>query len=32
LPMLVIGLAMMVIFARRHLPEKSYRPSKSRAQ
>ena len=31
-PMLVIGLAMMVIFARRNLPEKSYRPSKSRAQ
>ena len=31
LPMMV-GLAMMVIFARRHLPEKSHRPSKSRAQ
>ena len=31
LPMLA-GLAMMVIFARRHLPEKSHRPSKSRAQ
>ena len=32
LPMMVIGLAMMVIFSRRSLPEKSYRPSKSRAQ
>jgi len=31
-PMLVVGLAMMVIFARRHLPEKSRRSNKSRAQ
>jgi phosphatidylglycerol:prolipoprotein diacylglycerol transferase len=31
-PMLVVGLTMMVIFARRNLPEKSYRPNKSRAQ
>jgi phosphatidylglycerol---prolipoprotein diacylglyceryl transferase len=31
-PMLVIGLAMMVIFARRNLPERSYRSHKSRAQ
>jgi hypothetical protein len=30
--MLVVGLAMMIIFARRHLPEKSHRLSKSRAQ
>jgi hypothetical protein len=32
LPMLLIGLAMMVTFARRHLPERSHRLSKSRAQ
>ncbi len=32
LPMLVVGLAMMIIFARRHLPEKSHRLNKSRAQ
>jgi phosphatidylglycerol:prolipoprotein diacylglycerol transferase len=31
-PMLVVGLTMMVIFARRSPPERSYRPSKSRAQ
>ena len=31
-PMLVVGLAMMVIYARRNLPEKSRRSSKSRAQ
>ena len=31
LPMLVIGLAMMVIFARRRLPERPHRLSKSRA-
>jgi phosphatidylglycerol---prolipoprotein diacylglyceryl transferase len=31
-PMLVIGLAMMVIFSRRNPPEKSYRSHKSRAQ
>lgn len=30
-PMMVVGLAMFVIFARRHPPEKSHRPSKSRA-
>jgi phosphatidylglycerol:prolipoprotein diacylglycerol transferase len=30
-PMLVVGLAMFAIFARRHPPEKSHRPSKSRA-
>ena len=32
LPMLAVGLAMMVIYARRRLPEKSHRLSKSRAQ
>jgi phosphatidylglycerol:prolipoprotein diacylglycerol transferase len=32
LPMLLIGLAMMVTFARRHLPDRSHRLSKSRAQ
>ena len=32
LPMLVVGLAMMTIYARRSLPEKSRRSSKSRAQ
>jgi phosphatidylglycerol:prolipoprotein diacylglycerol transferase len=31
IPMLAVGLAMMVIFARRRLPEKSHRLSKSRA-
>lgn len=31
-PMLVVGLAMMVIYARRNLPEKPRRPSKSRGQ
>lgn len=31
-PMLVIGLAMMVIFSRRNPPEKSHRSHKSRAQ
>jgi len=31
-PMLLIGLAMMVTYARRRLPEQSRRPSKSRAQ
>jgi phosphatidylglycerol:prolipoprotein diacylglycerol transferase len=31
-PMLVVGLAMMVIYARRNLPEKPHRPHKSRAQ
>lgn len=31
-PMLAIGLAMMVTFARRHLPERSNRLNKSRAQ
>jgi phosphatidylglycerol:prolipoprotein diacylglycerol transferase len=31
-PMLVVGLAMMVIYARRNLPEQSRRSNKSRAQ
>ena len=31
-PMLAIGLAMMFIFARRHLPERSHRQSRLRAQ
>jgi phosphatidylglycerol---prolipoprotein diacylglyceryl transferase len=31
-PMLVIGLAMMVTFARRGLPDRSHRPSKSRVR
>ena len=31
-PMLVIGLAMMVIYARRYPPEKAYRSKRSRAQ
>jgi hypothetical protein len=29
--MMVVGLAMFFIFARRHPPEKLHRPSKSRA-
>ena len=32
LPMLLVGLPMMIIFARRHLPERAHRLSKSRAQ
>jgi phosphatidylglycerol---prolipoprotein diacylglyceryl transferase len=32
LPMMLVGLTMMVIFARRRPPEQSRRPSKSRAQ
>src|SRR5688572_7609106 len=31
IPMLVVGLAMLIIYARRRLPEKSHRLSKSRA-
>ena len=32
LPMLAVGLVMMITYARRHLPEKPHRLSKSRAR